>query len=78
MSDKRIVQYYLLCTTSIGMKKHMVNEIPRDKLNAVLTKKEVNLFLREREGYYIAREIVVGGAGHGSPGPIIIIGAGLA
>lgn len=61
MSEK-IVKYYLLCTVRMGSKIHIVDELPDKKLNIILTRKEMNLYLRKQDGHYIAREIVVGGA----------------
>lgn len=61
MADERIRTYYLLCTTRAGNKAHIVSTMG-DKLGAIMTKKEVELFLRRRDNIYEAREIVIGGA----------------
>lgn len=70
MIDEKIVAYYRLCAVRMGVKSHIVTDIPPGKLVAVMTKKELNLFLRERDGCYVAREAVVGG---GPREPILAI-----
>lgn len=61
MSNDKIKQYYLLCTTRLGAKKHIVSELNEKKITTIFTRKEINLYLRQQDGYYIAREVVVGG-----------------
>jgi propanediol utilization protein len=63
MSINNIIRdYYLLCSSSIGQKKHHISELETKNLEIVFTKKEINLYLREKEpGIYIARETIVGG-----------------
>jgi len=75
MTDVRIINYYLLSTVRMGSKAHIIDSIPEKKLGMILTKKEVMLFLRERDGHYMAREVVVGGreSTRERP-PIIVIG----
>ena len=61
MSDNRITKYYLLCTVRNGTKKLLVNSINRKDLNIVFTKREMHMWFRERDGNFMARELVVGG-----------------
>jgi hypothetical protein len=59
--DERIRQYYLLNTASMGKKAHVMDSLPRNQLDLILTGREIELYLRQRDGHYIARELVVGG-----------------
>ena len=63
MSINNVIRdYYLLCSVRIGEKKLVISELNEKALNAIFTKKEINLYLREKEpGIYIARETIVGG-----------------
>lgn len=63
MSINSVIRdYYLLCSSSIGQKKLILSELETKDLEIIFTKKEINLYLREREpGIYIAKETIVGG-----------------
>lgn len=61
MTDSRLTKYYLLCSIRLGEHKHIVSELPDKKLEVLLTKKEVNLYLRKHGNYYVARERIIGG-----------------
>lgn len=67
-----IVEYYRLCTVRNGGKKLTVSDIPKKNQNIVFTKHEINLWFRERDGYYTARETIIGGA-QATRGQIVII-----
>lgn len=72
MPNEKITKYYLLCSTRLGARKHIINELPDKKLNIILTKKEIDLFLRQQDGYYVAREVIIGG-NEKSIGAVIVI-----
>ena len=55
-----IRNYYLLCTTRLGTKKHIVNELPSKGFETLFTKKEILLFFRKVDGIYTARELIIG------------------
>lgn len=59
--DPRIVTYYLLCATR-SAPRHIVNSLSAENLADAITKKEVDLFLRKQDGYYVAKQVVIGGA----------------
>lgn len=63
MSINSVIRdYYLLCSIAIGGKRHTISELETKNLEIIFTKKEINLYLREREpGIYIAKETIVGG-----------------
>lgn len=72
MSSDKLVKYYLLCTVRQGSKAHVISTVEA-KIGTVFTKKEVTLFLRKHDGYYTAREIVIGGGGQPAVrAPIIV------
>ncbi len=71
--NEKIVNYYLLCTTRIGGKTHIVDALQDTQLNIVFTKKEIDLFLRKHDKHYIAREIVVGGSEQTGRARVIVI-----
>ena len=60
MSDQ-ITSYFRLCAVRLGDYSHVVDELPRADVGAIFTQREVELFLRERDGHYMARETVIGG-----------------
>lgn len=57
----KIINYYLLCSVRLGVRAHIINEIPAKKINVLLTQKEINLYLRLQNGLYVAREHIIGG-----------------
>lgn len=65
MPHEKIKKYYLLCETQLGERRHVINEIPSEKLNIILNKKEIDLYLRKQDGLYIPKETVIGGAERG-------------
>ncbi len=69
----KIIQYYLLCTVRNGKKRHIINELPKDKINIVVTRKEMNLYFRQQDGYYVPKEVVVGGNGGGDSRRDVIV-----
>jgi hypothetical protein len=62
MVNDKIINYYRLCSLREGGKRHLIDELQEQELDVVLTKKEINLFFRKKDGKYIAKEIVVGAA----------------
>lgn len=70
MSRADIIKYYLLCTVRVGVKKHIVDDIPSEKLGAIISKRDAGVYLRKHNGYLIARESVVGG---GSSNIIVVV-----
>ncbi len=72
-----LAKYYLLCTARVGEKRHIIDRIPDEQFMAIFTKKEKNLFFRQHDGLWIARETIVGGNDPGEitpgRGQIIII-----
>ncbi len=73
MSQDKLAKYYQLCTVRMGKKAHMIDDLARTDVDVILTKKEVDLFFRQADGHYIAREIVVGGAPTYVRKPVMII-----
>ena len=61
MVNENIIKYYLLCSTALAKRGHIINQIPNDKLNLIINTKEVNVYLRKRDNEYIIREHVIGG-----------------
>lgn len=61
MSTDRIADYYRLCTVRLGDKKHIIDSLSL-KIDVVFTKKEIGLYFRKHNGYYIAHDSVVGAA----------------
>ena len=73
-TDDNIKKYYLLCTTRMGDKRHLLQS---DMVYTILTKKEARNFLQPVRTGFSAREFVIGGANGAkdieSREPIIII-----
>jgi len=57
-----ITEYFQLCTVRNGGKKLIISNIPKKNQNIIFTKHEINLWFRERDGYYTARETIIGGS----------------
>ncbi len=66
-SQNKITKYYLLCTVRMGQKAHIVDTLDMAQMNAIFTKKEIDLYLSKADGHYTAREIVIGGGGNRNP-----------
>lgn len=61
MPNDRIIKYYLLCSISIGARRHMINDIPRD-INKIFTKKEIDIYFRKQGDNLVPNEVVIGGS----------------
>jgi hypothetical protein len=62
MSDEKIIKYYLLCTIRAGSKKHLFSDITDRDKGTIITKKELLVYFKLRDGDYIAKETIVGGS----------------
>jgi len=56
-----IKKYYLLCSAQIGERKHIINDISNENRDLLFSKKEISVFLRKKDGLYVAREVIIGG-----------------
>lgn len=68
MPNEKIIRYYKLCTVRIGERKHIIDGI-KNTIAPLVTKKDIETYFRNQDGYLVPREIVVGG----SRQPIILI-----
>lgn len=59
--DERIIKYYLLCTVKNGSKRHIVTEMADKTRGNMITKKDIDVFLRPHGADYAVRDSVVGG-----------------
>jgi hypothetical protein len=73
MVNEKITKYYLLCSVRMGMRKHIVNELPDKKINVIFTGKEISLYFRQQDGCYVAREIIIGGNTSNTNNTVIVI-----
>jgi hypothetical protein len=46
----------------MGKKAHIISELPERDLKVVFSSVELELYMRQLDGNYIAREVVVGGS----------------
>jgi hypothetical protein len=79
--SQKIINYYRLCTVSLGGKIHPMDGLQKDLLGTLFNRKELEAFMREQNGHLAAREIVIGARDTVVPrpsesskrGPVIVI-----
>lgn len=62
MPHEKIINYYLLCSVASGKLSHPMNDLAKKELDALLTKKEQEEFLKTLNGKLVANETIVGGS----------------
>lgn len=57
----KIVQYYLLCGTRTGARRHIVDTVDDRKIKVLFNKRELQLFFRDQMGRKVPNENIIGG-----------------
>jgi hypothetical protein len=60
MPSDKIINYYLLCKIR-DRALPIVNNISDKNFDVLFTKKQVTMYLRERDNKYIIKEYIIGG-----------------
>lgn len=77
MSQEKIRKYFLLCTARMGgQRRAIVDRIAPEDLAKILTKTDIDLFLRRQNGHLTARDSVIGGAVATASGAVATAGGG--
>ena len=61
MFNEKLTKYFLLCSAT-NTRKHLFTDIPPEKLNVIIGKKDAMLFLTSIDGMLVAKEHIIGGS----------------
>ena len=76
---EKVIEYYKLCSIKPKSKQliPLVNQIQKNIVNIIFTRKHVEGFLDEREGVYYIRESVIGAGEDGDDAGAVGVGGGV-